>query len=589
MSTYAAPLADQMFLMNEVLDLGEIAALPGYEDATPDLVSAILEEAGKFGAEVLAPLNQSGDEQGCSFENGVVRTPDGFANAYAQFVETGWNSLGAPTDYDGQGMPTLVSTAVSEIWHGANMSFGLCPLLNQGGIEALTAHGSDALKTTYLPKMVSGEWPSTMNLTESQAGSDLAQINTKSVRDGEHYKITGQKIFISYGEHDMAANIVHLVLARSPDGPEGIKGLSLFLVPKVLANDDASLGERNDLRCVSIEHKLGLKASPTAVMSFGDDGGAVGYLIGEENHGIKNMFTMMNNTRLSVGLQGVAVAERAYQRALAYAKERIQGHDAASDNVSSAPIIRHPDVRRMLMAMKTQTEATRAVAYYMASCLDFAHRHPDENIRQANQAMADLLTPVVKAWSTDTGAAVADLGIQVHGGMGYIEETGAAQHFRDVRVTAIYEGTNGIQAADLVGRKVARENAESVKALIKLIKDDLEGFNSDNAHLSNAVNALSNATDWIISTYPTAPQHVAAGAVHYTRMLGLTMGGWLMAKAASKAFELTNAGTGNPEFLEAKILSARFFADQYVSQVPAILELVKSGANSLKNVRDEHF
>jgi alkylation response protein AidB-like acyl-CoA dehydrogenase len=586
MSTYDAPLADQLFLMNEVLGLGEIAGFPGYEDATPDLVSAILEEAGKFGLEVLAPLNQPGDEQGCAFENGVVRTPDGFADAYAQFVETGWNSLGAPTEYDGQGMPSLVSTAVSEIWFGANMAFGLCPLLNQGGIEALTAYGSDELKATFLPKMVSGEWPSTMNLTESEAGSDLSQIGTKSVRDGEHYKITGQKIFISYGEHDMAANIVHLVLARSPDGPEGIKGLSLFLVPKVLVNDDGSLGERNDLRCVSIEHKLGIKASPTAVMSFGDDGGAIGYLIGEENHGIKNMFTMMNNTRLSVGLQGVGVAERAYQRALAYAKERVQGRDV---DQSSAAIIHHPDVRRMLMAMKSQTEATRAVAYYMAACLDKARHHPNEQVRQENQAMADLLTPVVKAWSTDTGAAVADLGIQVHGGMGYIEETGAAQHLRDVRVTMIYEGTNGIQAADLVGRKVARENAESIKALISLMKNDLEGFGSDNRHLSNANDALTTATDWIIATSPTAPQRVAAGAVHYTRILGLTLGGWLMTKAASRALELTQNGTGDPGFLEAKVLSARFFADQFVSQVPALLELVQSGANTLEDLRDGHF
>ena len=597
MSAYIAPLADQMFLMNELLGLEEISTFPGYEDATLDLVTAILDEAGKFGSEVLAPLNQTGDRQGCSFENGVVGTPDGFKEAYAQFVATGWNSLSAPTEYGGQGLPSIVATAVSEIWHAANMAFGLCPLLNQGGIEAVASHGSDTLKSIFLPKMVSGEWSSTMNLTESQAGSDLSQIRTKATRDGEHYRIAGQKIFISYGDHDMADNIIHLVLARSPVGPEGIKGLSLFLVPKFLLNDDGSLGKLNDLRCVSIEHKLGIKASPTAVMSFGDNDGAIGYLIGKENQGIRSMFTMMNNTRLSVGLQGVAIADRAYQRALSYAKERIQGRDIPSQNSYPVPIIRHADVRRMLMAMKSQTEATRATAYYMSACLDRARHHPDPNVRSENKSIADLLTPVVKAWSTDTGIAVADLGIQIHGGMGYIEKTGAAQHLRDVRIAAIYEGTNGIQAADLVGRKVARENAESINALILKIKTYLDlakiiedtPLNVIHKQLSNSVVSLSNTTTWIVDTFPSDPQTVTAGATQFTQMLGITIGGWLMAKSASKSVKSLQTDTENRIYLEAKIYTAQFFADQYLSQVPTLEVLIKTAGRPLQHVSEEHF
>jgi 3-(methylthio)propanoyl-CoA dehydrogenase len=597
MSTYIAPLADQLFLLNELLGLEEISALPGYEDATLDLVTAILDEAGKFGSEVLAPLNKTGDQQGCSIENGVVCTPDGFKEAYAKFVATGWNSLGAPTEYGGQGLPSIVATSVSEIWHGANMAFGLCPLLNQGGIEAVATHGSDTLKSIFLPKMVSGEWSSTMNLTESQAGSDLSQISTKAVRDGEHYRIIGQKIFISYGEHDMADNIIHLVLARLPNGPKGIKGLSLFLVPKFLLNDDGSLGKHNDLGCVSIEHKLGIKASPTSLMSFGENGGAIGYLIGEENQGISNMFTMMNNTRLSVGLQGIGVAEHAYQQALAYAKDRVQGRDTNSDASSPAPIIKHADVRRMLMAMKSQTEATRATAYFMSACLDRARRHPDPNVRSEDKALADLLTPVVKAWSTDTGIAVANLGIQIHGGMGYIEKTGAAQHLRDVRVSAIYEGTNGIQAADLVGRKVARENAESINALILKIKsyldqsivDEISPLGKIDKHLLNSIQSLSNTTAWILDTFPTKPQNVAAGAAQFTQMLGITMGGWLMAMSASKSIKLLKTETENRTFLEAKIYTSQFFADQYLSQVPMLETLVKTGGLSLEHISDEYF
>ncbi|HIN21864.1 MAG TPA: acyl-CoA dehydrogenase [Rhodospirillales bacterium] len=599
MTEYQAPLDDMRFVLNELADLDAVAQLPGFEEVTPDLVDAILEQAGKLGAEVLAPLNRSGDIEGCQLENGVVRTPKGFPEAYVQFIEGGWNGVPFDPDYGGQGLPYLVTTAVYEIWHAANMALALCPTLTQAAVELLSVHGSDGLKAVFMEKLVSGVWTGTMNLTESQAGSDLSQIRTQAVREGERYLITGQKIFISHGEHDFTENIVHMVLARTPDGADGIKGLSLFVVPKFLVKDDGALGDRNDLRCVSLEHKMGINASPTCVMSFGDDGGAEGYLVGEENRGIEYMFTMMNNARLAIGLEGVGVAERAYQHARDYAAERKQGQ-ALDGTDESVAIDRHPDVRRMLLSMRAQTEATRALAYYVAAALDAAKRHENEGIRKESQALVDLLVPVVKAWSTDTGIEVANTGIQVLGGAGYIEESGAPQFLRDIRVAAIYEGTNGIQAMDLIGRKVAREDGVTAQALIADMRaldgplaeaqgeDTGDDTGAIRESLTEAVDALAEATDWIVAAHPENPEAVAAGAVPYLRLLGLVAGGWLMAKAALAAGRLSAAGGddgGNDgrdqEFLAKKIVSARFYADHLLIQAPALSRTVTRGWNAV--------
>ena len=585
MTSYAAPLAEMRFVLNDLVGLSEIAALPGCEDASPDLVDAILEEAGKLASGVIAPLNHIGDQQGCVLENGVVRTPEGFSDAYRQFVEGGWNGLPFDPEYGGQGLPWLVSTAVSEVWHAANMAFTLCPMLTGGAVELLSKHGSNELKATFLEKMTTGEWTGSMNLTEPQAGSDLARIRTKAERDGDAYRISGNKIFITFGEHDMTENIVHMVLARVPGAPEGVKGISLFLVPKFMVGADGSLGDRNDLRCVSIEHKLGINASPTAVMSFGDGDGAVGYLVGEENRGLEYMFTMMNNERLAVGLEGVAIGERAYQQALSYARERVQSRKLGSKSPDPVAIIEHPDVKRMLLSMKAQTEATRALAYYVAASLDIAQRHPDAGVRAAAQARVDLLTPVVKAWGSDTGIEVASIGVQVHGGMGYIEETGAAQHYRDARITAIYEGTNGIQANDLVGRKVGRESGETVLALIAEMRhlDDALAASTDanvaamRGYLAEAVDALEAASRWIVDTWGADATQVVAVAVPYLRLLGLAAGGWLMCRAAlAAAGKLTENGGANP-FFTAKVQTARFFAEHHLVFCSALDRTIRGG------------
>ena len=601
MTEYRAPLDDMRFVLNELAGLDAVAQLPGFEEVSLDLVDAILEQAGKLGAEVLAPLNRSGDIEGCRLENGVVRTPKGFPEAYAQFIEGGWNGVPFDPDYGGQGLPWLVTTAIYEIWHAANMAFALCPTLTQAAVELLSVHGSDDLKAGFMEKLVSGVWAGTMNLTEPQAGSDLSQIRTQAVREGERYLITGQKIFITHGEHDFTENIVHMVLARTPGGADGIKGLSLFVVPKFLVKDDGALGPRNDLRCLSLEHKMGINASPTCVMSFGeggiDGGGAEAYLVGEENRGIEYMFTMMNNARLAIGLEGVGIAERAYQHARDYAAERKQGQAPGDDGGDqSVAIDRHPDVRRMLLSMRAQTEATRALAYYVAAALDTAKRHQDEGIRKESQALVDLLVPVVKAWSTDTGIEVANTGIQVLGGAGYIEESGAPQFLRDVRVAAIYEGTNGIQAMDLIGRKVAREDGVTAKALIADMraldgplvdaqgedqgKDTGDDLNAIRESLTEGIDALAEATDWVVATHPENPEAVAAGAVPYLRLLGVVAGGWLMAKAALAAGRLSAAGGNdgvNKEFLAKKTVSARFYADHVLVQAPALSRTVTRG------------
>ena len=523
MSDYVAPLKDMQFVLNELAGLDQVAKLPGCEDVSVELVEQILEESGKFCAEVLSPLNQPGDAEGSKWDQGKVTTPKGFIAAYKQFVEGGWNALQFPAEFGGQGLPKLVATPVMEMWKSANLSFSLCPLLTGGAIEALLLSGTDRLKQTFLPKMVEGNWTGTMNLTEPQAGSDLALVKSKAVRQrderlGDHYRISGQKIFITYGEHDLAENIVHLVLARTPDAPEGVKGISLFVVPKFLVNADGSLGERNDVHCASIEHKLGIHASPTAVLIYGEKEGAIGYLVGEENKGLAYMFIMMNAARFAVGLEGVAISERAYQLALGYAKERVQGRDLAG-GAKAVPIIRQPDVRRMLMSMKAQTEAMRALAYVVAAAMDIAHRDPDAGLRAKHQAFADMMIPVVKGWSTENCIEVASIGIQVHGGMGYVEETGAAQLLRDARITTIYEGTTAIQANDLVGRKMAREGGATAKEVVKamrVVEGELaqaqgEDMAAIRAGLAAGIKAVEECANWIVATYARRHQGGARG------------------------------------------------------------------------------
>ncbi|HJS36739.1 MAG TPA: acyl-CoA dehydrogenase [Burkholderiales bacterium] len=588
MSAYVAPLKDMRFVLKELAGLAEVAKLPGYGEADADTVDAILEEAARFASGVLDPLNRTGDTEGSRWQDGAVSTPKGFKEAYRAYVEGGWAALPFDPAHGGQGLPRLVATAVEEMLTSANMSFSLCPLLTQGAIHALELAGSEALKKTYLDRMVAGRWTGTMNLTEPQAGSDLAQVRAKAVREGGQYRISGQKIFITYGEHDLAENIVHLVLARTPDAPEGVKGISLFVVPKFVVKPDGSLGERNAARCASIEHKLGIHASPTAVMVYDN---AIGYLVGEENKGLAYMFVMMNAARFSVGLEGVAIAERAFQRALAYARERVQGRDLAGGG--TVPIIRHPDVRRMLMLMKSQTEAMRALAYVVAAALDAAARHPDDNVRQQNQAFVDLMIPVVKGWSTETGIEVASLGVQVHGGMGFIEETGAAQHLRDARITTIYEGTTGIQANDLVGRKIAREGGATAKAWLAHLK----GFDAElaksghadvkaiRASLAAGAAAVGESVDYIVANAGKDVLGTFAGAVPFLKLMGIVAGGWQMARAALAA-EKGPAGADRA-FCAAKLATARFYADQVLVQAPALRDTVVKGASAVMAVPED--
>ncbi len=585
MSSYAAPLQDMRFVLRELAGLDRVAALPGCEEATPDVVDAVLEEAGKFAGAVLAPLNASGDRDGTRWAEHRVTMPEGFKEAYRQFVEAGWNGLACEPEFGGQGLPKLVSAAVQEMWKAANMAFSLCPLLTFGAIEALALCGSPEQKERYLANMVSGRWTGTMNLTEPQAGSDLAAVRTRAVPQGDgSYRLFGQKIFITYGEHDMAENIIHLVIGRTPDAPEGVRGISLFVVPKFLVRDDGSLGERNDVYCVSIEHKLGIHASPTCVMAYGDRGGAVGYLVGMENEGLKYMFIMMNAARFAVGLEGVAIADRAYQQALGFARERVQGR-AIEGSSGPVPIIRHPDVRRMLMLMKSQTEAMRALALVVAAAHDAATRHPDEGERRRNQAFVDLMIPVVKGWCTETGTEVANLGVQVHGGMGFIEETGAAQHLRDARITTIYEGTTGIQANDLIGRKIARDGGATVRAVVGLIEATLAALarqdGGDFAALRKALErgaaAVGQATDYVVDNYSKDIRAVSVGAVPFLGLLGIVCGGWQMARAALAARARIDAGDTDP-FLTNKIATARFFADHVLTAAPGLAETIVGGA-----------
>ena len=595
--TYTAPLADMRFALREVAGLARVSTLPGYEHATDDTVDAVLEEAAKLAGNGLAPLNREGDKVGAKLENGVVRTAPGFAAIYKEFVAGGWNSLPFDPDFGGQGMPWLLATSVQEMWQAANMGFGLVLLLNQGAIDAIHHHGSPEQRTTYLPKMISGEWTGTMNLTEPHAGSDLGQLKSRAVKNGDHYLVTGQKIFITYGEHDMAENIVHLVLARTPDAPAGVRGISLFIVPKFLVGADGAPGKRNDLRCVSLEHKLGIHASPTCVMSFGDDGGAVGYLVGEEGRGLSYMFTMMNNARLSVGIQGLAIAERAYQQAAAFARTRVQSKDDGSAAPAGVSIVHHADVRRMLMSMRAQIEAMRALGYYTAAGIDGALKHPDKEAARKTQDRVDLLIPIVKAWFTDLGNEIASTGVQIHGGMGFIEETGAAQHLRDARILPIYEGTNGIQARDLVGRKVAKDGGEIMLALVaemRALADEMKAAPGDDLEvirtgLEASAAALEDATKWVAQSVKTDLVTALAGSVPFMRLAGTALGAWLLARSALVAQGRLATRDGDPAFLEAKVITARFYAEVILPPALAQLGPLKAAGRTVFALREEQF
>jgi alkylation response protein AidB-like acyl-CoA dehydrogenase len=588
------------FVLTELAGLDQVSKLPGFEEASPDLAMAILEEASKFATGVLSPLNAIGDREGSKrLGDGTVKTPTGFKDAYRQFCDNGWNGLTKNPDFGGQGLPNLVGAAVEEMWHASNLAFNLCAMLTQGAIESIELAGSDALKQKFLPHMVAGTWTGTMNLTEPQAGSDLAAVRTKAVPQGDGtYKVYGQKIFITWGDQDYTDNIIHLVLARTPDAPEGVKGISLFVVPKVLVNDDGTLGARNDVHCASIEHKLGIHASPTAVLAYGDNGGAIGYLLGQENRGLEYMFVMMNLARFSVGLEGVGISERAYQRAVAYARDRVQGKAVGTEKDAKAgPIIDHPDIRRMLMTMRANVEAARAVAYVTAAAMDNAHRHPDAAARKRHQAFVDFMIPIVKGWSTEMAQDIAYLGIQVHGGMGFIEETGAAQHYRDARITTIYEGTTGIQANDLIGRKTARDGgvvAKAVAAEIEKVATELAGHADANlkvigARLKEGVAAVRAAVDWIVSAYGANSRAAHAGAVPYLELWGLVAGGWQMGRAALIAAKHLREGPGDARFLTAKIHTARYYADCLMPQAAGLVRTITEGGDSVLAIAAEQF
>ncbi|MBU1776242.1 MAG: acyl-CoA dehydrogenase [Gammaproteobacteria bacterium] len=598
MSTYTPPIQDMRFVLNHLADVPSVAALPGYEESTPDLVEAIMDEAGKFASEVLAPLNMQGDQQGCQCKDGVVTTADGFKDAYRLFVETGWNALPCDVNYGGQGQPTLLTAAVHEMWKSANLAFMLCPMLTLGAVEALRHHASDEIKAQYLPKMVEGKWTGTMNLTEPQAGSDLSRIRSKAVPQSDGtYLITGTKIFITWGEHDMAENIVQLVLARLPDAPAGVKGISLFVVPKFMVNADGSPGARNDLICASIEHKLGIHGSATAVMVYGEKGGATGYLVGEANKGLACMFTMMNHARLNVGLEAVALSERAYQHALAYARERVQSVPAGDKSGVAKTIIHHADVRRMLMDMKSRTEAMRALLYWTAAQMDHAQRNPDAAMREKAQATVDFMIPVVKGWCTESSIEIASTGIQIHGGVGFVEETGASQYLRDARITTIYEGTTGIHGNDLIGRKLAKEKsgagatARALQQQIKLCVDELSKhmqLADIGKQLAAALADLETATEWMLENYDSDPQAAHAGAVPYLMLNGIVLGGWQMGRAALVAQRQLDAGSADG-FLQAKLATARYFAAHQLPKTMGYCNAITEGADAVLSLDESLF
>jgi acyl-CoA dehydrogenase len=583
------------FALFELAGLEQIAKLPGLAESDRETLIAVLEEAGRFGSEALAPINAIGDQQGTRVEGKNVIPAEGFGDAYRAFVAAGWQSLPFDPARGGQGLPVLLSTAVNEIWLSSNMAFSLCCMLTLGAVTTIETHASAALKDRFLRKLISGEWTATMDLTEPQAGSDLAAVKTRAERAGDHYLITGQKIFITWGDQDFSENIIHLVLARLPDGPPGIKGISLFLVPKFLVKEDGGIGARNDFYPVSVEHKLGIRGSPTCVMSFGDQGGAVGYLIGREHEGIGCMFTMMNHARIDVGLQGLGNSERAFRLALAYAKERVQG--TSPGQPGRATIIRHPDVRRMLMLMKAGTEAMRAFAYSTTATLDRIHHDPDPEARAWHESRCALLTPVLKGWCTELGQELCSLGVQVHGGMGYIEETGAAQFLRDVRITNIFEGTTGIQAMDLVGRKVIKDNARALNELIaemqavstQLAGLHIEGYAQSQGHFLAGIAALTKARDWLLANYTSDINAPNAVCFNFLMLLGTVCGAWQMNRAAIIAKAKVDAGADPDGFYRAKLVTARFYGEHFTPRVHGYFQALCAGSDSIMALAEEEF
>ena len=599
--SYIAPLKDMLFGIKHLANIDQVAQLPGFEDAGYDTAQAVLEECAKFNQDVVAPLNWEGDKNPSSWKDTVVTTTPGFKEAFKQYAEGGWQGLQHPADFGGQGLPKTIGAACGEMLNSANMSFALCPLLTDGAIEALLTAGSDELKATYLEKLVSGEWTGTMNLTEPQAGSDLAAVRTRAepLPDGS-YKIFGTKIFITYGEHDMADNIVHLVLARVQGAPEGVKGISLFVVPKFMVGSDGALGARNDVFCVSIEHKMGIKASPTAVLQFGDHGGAVGYLVGQENRGLEYMFIMMNAARYAVGVQGIAIAERAYQKAVGYAKDRVQSRPVDGSLPAAGAIIHHPDVKRMLMTMRASTEGCRALALTAAAAYDAAHHHPDADARKQNATFYEFMVPLVKGYSTEQSLEVTSAGVQVHGGMGFIEETGAAQYYRDAKILTIYEGTTAIQANDLVGRKTTRDGGQTAKAIaaqVEATEAELIAQGGANAaavakKLKAARLAFIDVVEFIVANGRSNPNAAFAGSVPYLMLAGNLMAGWQLARAllvAEAALASGDCGDFGPTFMQAKITTARFYADHILTRVPGVRDAIVEGAGSVTELPLEAF
>ena len=595
--TYKAPLKDMLFNIQHLAQIEEIAKIPRFEEAGLETAQAVLEEAAKFNEGVLSPLNWEGDKNPSSWKDGVVTTTPGFKAAFKQFAEGGWQGLQHPAEFGGQGLPKTIGAACIEMVNSANMSFALCPLLSDGAIEALLTAGSDELKATYLEKLVSGQWTGTMNLTEPQAGSDLAMVRSRAEPqpDGT-YKVFGTKIFITYGEHDMAENIVHLVLARVVGAPEGVKGISLFVVPKFMVNKDGSLGSRNDVHCVSIEHKLGIKASPTAVLQFGDKGGAVGYLVGQENRGLEYMFIMMNAARYAVGMQGVAIAERAYQKAAQFARDRVQSRPVDGSMSVSAPIIHHPDVRRMLMTMRAYTQGCRAMACTAAAAYDAANHHPDADVRKQNAAFYEFMVPLVKGYSTEMSLEVTSLGVQVHGGMGFIEETGAAQYYRDAKILTIYEGTTAIQANDLVGRKTSRDGGQTALGIAKQIEKTVDALKANGStdalavakRLDAARVAYVDVVNFIADGAKSSPNDVFAGSVPYLMLAGNLMAGWQLARALLVAQEQIKARV-DVGFMQAKVITARFYADHLLIKAPGLRDSIVEGAQSVTALALEAF
>ncbi|MES2152768.1 MAG: acyl-CoA dehydrogenase [Pseudomonadota bacterium] len=595
--SYKAPLKDMLFVMNELAGLAAINQLPGCEDATADTVEAVLEENAKFCGGEVAPLNHGSDQAPSFWHDGQVTTAKGFKEAFKGFGAGGWQGVQHPAEFGGQGLPKLVATPCTEMLNASSLSFALVALLTDGAIEALLTAGSSAQKAIYLEPLITGKWTGTMNLTEPQAGSDLAAVRTRAEPQGDgNYKVFGTKIFITYGEHDMAENIIHLVLARTPDAPPGVKGISLFIVPKFMVNADGSLGARNDAHCVSIEHKLGIKASPTAVLQFGDHGGAIGTLVGDENRGLEYMFIMMNAARFGVGMQGIGLAERSYQQAVAFAKDRVQSRDLAG-SPGPVSIIHHPDVRRMLMSMRSQVEAARALAYVGAGISDLSHHHPNADMRTANAALYEYLVPIIKGWSTEMSQDVTRDGVQVHGGMGFIEETGTAQHFRDAKILTIYEGTTAIQANDLVGRKTVRDGGAVAKAVLAQVRATCAelaaaggaDFAAIERQLAAGSDALEAVVDYTVTNMKSDIKGVFAGSVLYLKLAGIVLGGWQMARAALVAQQKLDAGDSDASFYRAKIATARFFADHILSQAGGLRTAVVEGSAGVLALSEEQF